>query len=502
MEHSPLAEEQDAVGVPPANDLPENRLQTLISTTNTKTLEETLEFFLEASRTPEGRSNLSSKKEILSSLIRLSQTPSISLENLLSSLKILRNLCAGEILNQTSFVQQKGVEIVSAVLKSADLNPDVVRIGLQLLGNVSMAGFEHGSAVWDKFFPLGFDEICRIRRSEVSDPLCMVLFACCRESNERLEELCGSRRLPIVAEILTTAASVGFREDWLLLLLAKICFKEDYFSRLFLELSLTSLYIDNSGLSCRDALFTMEQAFLLGLLSEILTQRMYDHIDSNDFALSILEILKRASLFVDSVARAQSSPPVRSPTTDILRYSLRILRDICAREGPDAQNKSSSLTMGGSETDLLPVVDSLLSSGLLTLLLGLLSELEPVEVIRKSRAQEQSQGKVCPYKGYRSEIVAVIGNCTFRRKHVQDEIRSQKGILLLLQQCVVDEDNPFLREWGIWAVRNLLEGNVENQQEVVELELQGSVDMPEIARLGLRVEVDEKSKRAKLVNIS
>jgi ataxin-10 len=51
-------------------------------------------------------------------------------------------------------------------------------------------------------------------------------------------------------------------------------------------------------------------------------------------------------------------------------------------------------------------------------------------------------------------------------------------------------------------VRNLLEWNTENQQAVAELELQGSVDVPELAGLGLRVEVDPNTHRAKLVNVS
>jgi ataxin-10 len=110
--------------------------------------------------------------------------------------------------------------------------------------------------------------------------------------------------------------------------------------------------------------------------------------------------------------------------------------------------------------------------------------------------------KVCPYKGFRRDLVAVIGNCAYRRKHVQDDIRQKNGMLLMLQQCVTDEDNPFLREWGIWSMRNLLEGNSENQQAVAELELQGSVDMPELAGLGLKVEVDQNTRSAKLVNIS
>ncbi|PNX63759.1 ataxin-10, partial [Trifolium pratense] len=64
--------------------------------------------------------------------------------------------------------------------------------------------------------------------------------------------------------------------------------------------------------------------------------------------------------------------------------------------------------------------------------------------------------------------------------------------------CVTDEDNPYLREWGIWCVRNILEGNEENQKVVAELQLQGSADdVPEISALGLQVDIDPKTRRAK-----
>jgi ataxin-10 len=45
-----------------------------------------------------------------------------------------------------------------------------------------------------------------------------------------------------------------------------------------------------------------------------------------------------------------------------------------------------------------------------------------------------------------------------------------------------------------------LEGNEENQKVVDELQLQGSADVPQISALGLQVEVDPKTRRAKLVN--
>ncbi|THU65803.1 hypothetical protein C4D60_Mb05t07500 [Musa balbisiana] len=88
------------------------------------------------------------------------------------------------------------------------------------------------------------------------------------------------------------------------------------------------------------------------------------------------------------------------------------------------------------------------------------------------------------------------------KKQVQDDIRKQDGISLLLQQCVVDECWPLLREWATLSVRYLLDGNLENQYKVAELEQKEPVITPEISRMGLRVEVDQESQRQKIVNAS
>ncbi|GBG62663.1 hypothetical protein CBR_g31682 [Chara braunii] len=106
-----------------------------------------------------------------------------------------------------------------------------------------------------------------------------------------------------------------------------------------------------------------------------------------------------------------------------------------------------------------------------------------------------------PFRGYRRDLVAIIGNLCFRRKYNQDLVRQNGGLLTMLQQCVTDDDNPFLREWGFWAMRNLIEGNEENRKELEGLEVQGAVQTPELASLGLKVEVNEQTRRPKLVNI-
>ncbi|CAA7627954.1 hypothetical protein MCP1_8500001 [Candidatus Terasakiella magnetica] len=59
-----------------------------------------------------------------------------------------------------------------------------------------------------------------------------------------------------------------------------------------------------------------------------------------------------------------------------------------------------------------------------------------------------------------------------------------------------------MSEWGLLAFKNLLEENEENQTEVSELEMQKPVITPEIANIGLKVEIDKETGRPKLVNTS
>lgn len=486
------------------SSLPKDIFQPLFSFSNSSSLKKTLENLVETSRTAIGRRELSSKNILLTVLRLIQSLPYPSGHQLLiPSLKLLRNLCAGEIANQNSFIEQNGVGVVLNVLRSAGLSNDpdyeAIRMGLQALANVSLAGEEHQRVIWDQLFPDDFVVLARLRSRLTCDPLCMVIYTCRDGSPGVVAELCSDfKLLLVVEEIVRTASVVGFGEDWLKLILSRICLEESLFPQLFSKLCLVGAFRNGEEFGFGDDLFSSEQAFLLRIISEILNERINEIIVSNDFALRVFGIFKRAVGVISSVLKCKSGLPTGSTAIDVLGYSLTILRDICACN-----------YQGGFKEDSVDVVDSLLSSGLLELLLCLLGELEPPTIIRKALKQDENlEGassysfKPCPYRGFRRDIVAVIGNCAYGKKHVQDEIRQKNKILLLLQQCVTDEDNPFLREWGIWSVRNLLEGNAENQRVVAELELQGSVDVPEISGLGLRVEVDPKTRRAKLVNVS
>ncbi|KAL0357452.1 UNVERIFIED_CONTAM: Ataxin-10 [Sesamum calycinum] len=423
----------------PNFSVPNNVLVPLFIASHSSTLNEALECLIETAKSSDGRLYLASK---------------------------------GEITNQNLFIEQNGVEILSTIISSmaltSGLDNGILRMLLQVLGNVSLASEQHRLVVWRHFFPLGFLDIARVQSNETCDPLCMIIYTCSEGSSERSVDLLSDQGMDIIIEIIRTVTVVAEAEN-----------SDDNVSQ-----------INHFG---------AQQAFLLRILSEILNEWIGDIVVPNEFSSCIFQILRNAVGVVDFNTRGKSSLPTGSGDIDVIGYTLSILRDISASGGPKVANQDEK---GDA-------VDTLVSAGLIKFLITLLRDLEPPAIIRKAMIHNEAKDgttsqlfKYCPYRGFRRDVVAIIGNCSYRKKLVQDEIRELDGILLLLQQCVTDEDNPFLREWGIWSMRNVLEGNTENQQLVANLELQGSVDVPEIAGLGLRVEVDPKTRRPKLVNAS
>jgi len=67
------------------------------------------------------------------------------------------------------------------------------------------------------------------------------------------------------------------------------------------------------------------------------------------------------------------------------------------------------------------------------------------------------------------DLVRLLGVLCTGEKGVQDRARACGGIPVVMNLCVVDERNPYLREHAIFALHNLLEGNAENQRVVDEI---------------------------------
>uniref|UniRef100_A0A672H4S1 Ataxin 10 n=1 Tax=Salarias fasciatus TaxID=181472 RepID=A0A672H4S1_SALFA len=79
------------------------------------------------------------------------------------------------------------------------------------------------------------------------------------------------------------------------------------------------------------------------------------------------------------------------------------------------------------------------------------------------------------------------------------QVRELEGIPLILDNCNIDSNNPFISQWAIFAIRNLLENNVQNQELVASLERRGKADYSALRQLGFLVEERDGSLLLKTV---
>jgi ataxin-10 len=59
----------------------------------------------------------------------------------------------------------------------------------------------------------------------------------------------------------------------------------------------------------------------------------------------------------------------------------------------------------------------------------------------------------------------------------------------------------YIREWALFAIRNLCDGNEDNQAIIQNLRMGGVQTPPELKDMGLKVEMDDGKLRIKKVEM-
>lgn len=140
--------------------------------------------------------------------------------------KLLRNLCAGNPVNQEAFVALEGLEAIALVLEilarecsaphgdsfeSGESPAEAIvrnsaieslQTVLQLLGNVAGLGEVSQARIWKRFFPSVFEIVAQVSSEKIQGPLCMVIYTCCRHSDSRCTELSQGKGASAVALLL------------------------------------------------------------------------------------------------------------------------------------------------------------------------------------------------------------------------------------------------------------------------------------------------------------
>lgn len=79
----------------------------------------------------------------------------------------------------------------------------------------------------------------------------------------------------------------------------------------------------------------------------------------------------------------------------------------------------------------------------------------------------------------KANLIRLIGNLCWRNRAMQDIVRESNGLPLILDCCIRDGKNPFITEIVVFAIRNLCEGNLENQKFIKELNEETHNEMSE-----------------------
>ncbi|EPT01859.1 hypothetical protein FOMPIDRAFT_54085 [Fomitopsis schrenkii] len=82
----------------------------------------------------------------------------------------------------------------------------------------------------------------------------------------------------------------------------------------------------------------------------------------------------------------------------------------------------------------------------------------------------RSQPGVEGFSYVKRDLVRLLGIIAVDDRGVQDRVRECGGIPVVMNLCVVDDRNPYMKEHAILALRNLLHGNSVNQEVVKEIQ--------------------------------
>lgn len=99
--------------------------------------------------------------------------------------------------------------------------------------------------------------------------------------------------------------------------------------------------------------------------------------------------------------------------------------------------------------------------------------------------EQMMQAKQHPAFGFKCDLIRLIASLVYLNPANQDLVREMDGLLLILESSQFDARNPLIKEASIFALRNLLEGNLENQRCIGELRMEGVAESPGLAELGM-----------------
>ncbi|EGG15188.1 ataxin-10 [Cavenderia fasciculata] len=244
---------------------------------------------------------------------------------------------------------------------------------------------------------------------------------------------------------------------------------------------------DGSGRTNQD------QVRLLNLLDSLLVKErnIYNYIQKDSIMdlECCLFLLKELIVLYNMDFKKKALPKFNNQSTvlnendfDSIYFIIKILANITCYTDEMLALVDGKTTVPGVGDDLNT---ALAKNGLIALCVGTLHTTadtvphDPRKPVDQDKKHEM---------GFKKEIIRILGNVAYLNEPNQHEIRELGGIQLILNNCRIDPNNPYIKEWGVFAIRNIMENNEKNQQLVQDLKMQGVANQNELESMVCAVE--------------
>ncbi|XP_030816394.1 ataxin-10 [Camarhynchus parvulus] len=360
---------------------------------------------------------------------------------------VLRNL--GLISTSVHLIKLlHGIQIKEELLLTA------LRCSLQFLGNIAAGNGDSQNSIWKCAFPDLFLTCLTYSDEKIVSYCCMVLFTCL--NSERVRELLDPGNLAVPLHVLRVYKE-QLDSEWSFLIVTEHLLKcPELVKALYAKLS------------------NQERVTLLELM-------MVKVSDKNSVSSEEMNVFERhadflADCFQEKCGAVLKLTAAAAAEDEEALVTIRLLDVLC------------EMTSNSSQLEHLQAFPGLLETAVDTLRLTHLAGKQAVNIFTATHAVTGQEEVSHPAVGFKSHLIRLIGNLCYKNKENQDKVYDLDGISLILDNCSIDDNNPFVSQWAVYAIRNLTEQNEQNQALIAQMERKGLADSSALQSMGLDIQ--------------
>ncbi|XP_048680686.2 ataxin-10 isoform X1 [Caretta caretta] len=346
-----------------------------------------------------------------------------------------------------------------------------LRCSLQFLGNLAAGNGDSQNSIWKCAFPDLFLNCLNHHDEKIITYSCMVLFTCL--NSEKVRELLEHKNLNVALAVVKVYRK-QLESEWSLSIKMQIIRCQGF------------LIVTDHLLKCPELVKVMyaklsnqERITLLELIMAKISEK--NSMTSDEMAMLLKDAEFLASLFQEKCRDVLKLTAAANTEDEEAIVTIRLLDVLC------------EMTSNNEQLEHLQTCPGLLETAVDTLQLTHLAGKQTTNIFTATRSLT-GEGEIShPAVGFKSHLIRLIGNLCYKNKENQDKVYRLDGIPLILDNCSIDDNNPFVNQWAVYAIRNLTEQNERNQEVIAQMEQQGLADNSILKNMGLEIEKrDEK----------